>query len=110
VNKQLEALICGNCDIPASRKLGGFLGHSAFKGCSRYLKSFPTPVFGGPTDFSGFDRSTWQPRIAANHRLHGMAWKHAITLLDQHETEHDYGVRYTELLKLTYLMQAVLWL
>jgi len=49
------ALICGNCDIPASRKLGGFLGQSAFKGRSRYLKTFPTPVFQGPTDFSGFD-------------------------------------------------------
>ena len=36
-------LLCAACDIPASRKLGGFVGHAAEKGCSR---SFPTEKFG----------------------------------------------------------------
>ena len=45
--KKIKAyLICAACDIPASRKLGGFLGHAANKGCSRCLKSFPTERFG----------------------------------------------------------------
>ena len=31
-------LICVSCDIPASRKLNGFVGHSALKGCSRMFE------------------------------------------------------------------------
>lgn len=34
------ALICVGCDIPASRKLCGFLGHAATKGCNKCMKSF----------------------------------------------------------------------
>ena len=35
------ALLCNFSDIPASRKLCGFKGHSAELGCSRCLKKFP---------------------------------------------------------------------
>jgi len=34
-------LICVACDIPAARKVCGFMGHSAEQGCSRCKKSFP---------------------------------------------------------------------
>ena len=34
------ALLCLACDLPAGRKVGGFLGHSAHLGCSRCLKHF----------------------------------------------------------------------
>lgn len=34
------ALICVGCEIPASRKLCGFLGHAATKGCNKCMKSF----------------------------------------------------------------------
>ena len=36
------------CDIPATRKLCGFLGHTACLGCNKCLKEFPK-------DFSGFN-------------------------------------------------------
>ena len=56
--KQVKAiLVCGACDIPATRKIGGFMGHAAEKGCSRCLKSFPTEKFGDKKDYSCFDRS-----------------------------------------------------
>lgn len=35
------ALLCCACDLPAGRKVCGFLGHSARLGCSRCLKEFP---------------------------------------------------------------------
>ncbi len=35
------ALLCAAADIPAARKLCGFLGHSAKLGCSQCLKPFP---------------------------------------------------------------------
>ena len=38
------ALICVGCDIPASRKLCGFLGHSATAGCNKCKKKFPGGV------------------------------------------------------------------
>ena len=34
------ALLCVACDIPASRKVCGFLGHSATLGCSNCMKQF----------------------------------------------------------------------
>lgn len=40
------ALICTACDIPAARKVSGFVGHNAVCGCSRCLKNFPTASFG----------------------------------------------------------------
>ena len=35
-------LLCAASDVPASRKFGGFVGHTALKGFSRCLKSFVT--------------------------------------------------------------------
>lgn len=56
--KEIKAvLLCVACDTPASRKIGGFMGHAALKGCSRCLKSFPTKNFGEKSDYSGFNRS-----------------------------------------------------
>lgn len=38
------ALMCVGCDIPSTRKLCGFLGHSAILGCSKCYKSFPGDI------------------------------------------------------------------
>ena len=51
------AVLCVSCDIPAGRKLCGFLSHSACLGCSRCYKPFPVSV--GNMDYSGFNRETW---------------------------------------------------
>ena len=48
------ALSCITCDIPATRKVCGFLGHNATLGCNKCLKEFDV-TFGEKTDFSGFD-------------------------------------------------------
>ena len=60
------ALLCVACDIPACRKVSGFLGHSATLGCSRCSKPFPGSV--GLKDYSGFDPSIWPPRSNEQHR------------------------------------------
>lgn len=36
------AVLCCCCDLPAGRKLCGFLGHSAHLGCSKCMKYFPS--------------------------------------------------------------------
>ena len=53
------ALLCVACDIPAARKVEGFLGHSANCGCSKCMKRFPGTV--GNKDYSGFNRTLWTP-------------------------------------------------
>jgi len=56
------ALICCACDIPATRKLCGFVGHAATLGCSKCLKSFSciaTEEGHHKMDYSGYDQETW---------------------------------------------------
>jgi len=34
-------LLCVACDVPAARKVCGFMGHNATQGCSKCTKKFP---------------------------------------------------------------------
>ena len=45
-------------DIPATRKVCGYYGIKAIKGCSKCFKSFTplTDLFGSSLDYSGFTR------------------------------------------------------
>lgn len=100
VLNEYELLCCA--DIPASRKLSGFIGHSALKACSKCLKSFPTDQFGSKADYSGFNRGLWPKQDSGEHKLQGLNWKHANTLAKQHEIEREFGIRFTELIHLPY--------
>lgn len=60
-------LSCVVCDLPATRKVCGFLGSNATKGCSKCLYEFKTVHFGSKPDFSGFDYGSWEPRVFAMH-------------------------------------------
>ena len=55
------ALICCTCDVPATRKSCGFVGHNATLGCSKCKKVFPSirrnsERRGISRDFSGYDQ------------------------------------------------------
>ena len=95
-------LLCHSSDIPATRKMGGFVGHGALKGCSRCLKSFVTRSFTEKPDYSGFDCENWPNRSMNDHRRKGFEWKHAKTQAEHQKIEREYGVRFTELLRLPY--------
>ena len=95
-------LMCNSSDVLATRKIGGFVGHGALKGCSRCLKSFPTTTFGEKADYSGFNPTTWPKRSVEEHRRKGMEWRHANTLTSRQKIEREYGIRFTELLRLSY--------
>ena len=73
------ALFCVACDVPASRKVCGFLGHAAVLGCSKCSKKFPGPI--GARDYSGFDRTQWPPRSAEEHRQHVNTIRKCTTIL-----------------------------
>ena len=96
------ALLCISCDSPAMRKVAGFVGHSAIKGCYKCMKSFPTISFGEKPDYSGFDCDNWIPREhSVCHRI-GMQHRHAKTAKERNNLERQYGVHYTALLTLPY--------
>ena len=55
----LAALLCVSCDSPAMRKIAGFVGHNAVKGCYKCMKSLATASFGEKPDYSVFDHENW---------------------------------------------------
>ena len=94
------ALLCVGCDIPASRKLCGFLGHAATKGCNHCGKSFPGSV--GEKLYGGFDRESWPTRSKQEHMQQCEEIERATTKTEKELLERAYGVRYSVLLELPY--------
>ena len=39
--KVRAAISCVSCDVPAARKIGGFVGHRGRRSCTKYFKEFP---------------------------------------------------------------------
>lgn len=62
------ALLCCGCDVPAARKVCGFLGHQALRGCSKCLLPFPRESFGERPDYTNVDLSQWTPLNAQDHK------------------------------------------
>eukprot|EP00111_Clytia_hemisphaerica_P009347 TCONS_00027435-protein len=91
------ALLCIGCDIPACRKLCGFLGHAAVKGCSKCEKEFPGRNCGG------FDRDLWRSRTNEGHRRQMEEIKRAETIGEKQRLESLYGTRYSVLTELPYV-------
>lgn len=61
------ALSCIARDIPTSRKVSGFLGHSAALGCGNCLKNFGIHT-DGTRDCSAYDEENWLKWDATTHR------------------------------------------
>lgn len=92
-------LLCCNCDVPASRKVCGFVSHNAYHGCSRCLLTFPTLSFGSKADYTNVDRSQWIARTVESHKIQALAHKQCTA---RDAIERDHGVRYSVLNELPY--------
>ena len=88
------ALSCLACDVPAARKVGGFVGHRGKRGCNRCFKLFPTQHFGDTPDYSGFNKSEWEPRSHAVHVWYSHQQEAAKTEVERKTIESTYGARY----------------
>ena len=97
------ALLGVSCDIPAGRKCG-FVGHSAKLGCSRCVKQFGGTF--GNIDYSGFDRASWQPRSAPDHRDVRKHLCKCKTLSERTKAESSTGYHDSILLELPYFDSA----
>lgn len=97
------AIMCISSDIPATRKVCGFKGHSAVFGCSRCMKSFPGE-FGEKRDYSGFDRSLWTPSDGKSHRTKANKMNECTTISKRLKLGKQYGIaHYSVLLELDYI-------
>ena len=96
------ALLCVTCDIPAARKVCGFVGHRANKACTKCLKEFATTSFGDQPNYSGFERDKWTKRTNSNHCHHAMQHQKCVARNAQTEIEREHGCRYSVLLHLPY--------
>ncbi|XP_078670900.1 uncharacterized protein LOC144911017 isoform X2 [Branchiostoma floridae x Branchiostoma belcheri] len=94
------ALLCCAADIPAARKLCGFLGHAANIGCSKCKKYFEK--IAKKTNYSGFDRENWTLRSDAQHRREGLEINQCDNVTRKKALEKTYGTRYTPLMELEY--------
>ena len=89
-----------SCDLPAGRKLCGFLGHSAHLGCSKCKKEFVSGQHG--LDYSGFNRETWVPRTNEEHRKDVEKLSKCKLKTELAKKESELGCRYSSLLDLPY--------
>ena len=96
------ALLCCSCDLPAGRKLCGFMGHSAHMGCSKCKKYFPSIESEKKLDFSGFQRNEWTPRTNAGHRSDVLELEKCQSKTELAQKESQFGCRYSRLLDLPY--------
>jgi len=81
-------------NILAARQTGGFSAHSATLFCSLcYLHA---------DEIECLDMASWPARTAEKHRKHSLAWKKAKTSVERREITKEFGVRYSELLRLSY--------
>ena len=95
------ALTCVSCDIPASRKVVGFIGHNAVIGCNKCYKEFSVRV-GEESDFSGYNRDRWTLRSEERHRRDVHQVLQEVTKSGISAKQSELGVRYSVLLELNY--------
>ena len=94
------ALLATVCDIPATAKLGGFLGHSSKHACWKCNKRFPYNESLKRVDFSGVDVGSL--RTHDQHKSAALRARSAVTPTERTETETETGSRFTELMHIPY--------
>ena len=95
------AISCVTCDIPATRKVAGFLSHNATLGCNKCLKQFRVS-FGERTDYSGYDRQEWTPHSLQQHLDSLEEVQQEVTKTGHQSKEAEKGVHYSVLIDLPY--------
>ena len=88
------ALLCVACDVPAGRKVCGFLSHN---GCSQCFKRFSGTV--GAMNYSG---DSWPARSGPRHAKDACSLLNMRTKTDLQKAESELGCQYSALLKLPY--------
>ena len=97
------ALLGVACDLPAARKICGFLIHSANLGCSRCYQKF-SRGFGLRSCYGNFERDVWLLRTNTKHRSDVKKTLQCTSKTEKTKKEAELGCRYTSLLDLPYFL------
>ncbi|XP_070549686.1 uncharacterized protein [Ptychodera flava] len=93
VSRFHAAIISVVSDVPATRKLCGFVGHMAKRGCSKCEKEFISGKFGEKINYGGFEPA--HGRHNAQHRKQAEQTDQQMSKADKDSLVSKYGVRYT---------------
>ena len=93
---------CLACDIPAARKVAGFIGHSGHLGCSKCKKEFLYDSSLKRRNYSGFDRDSWPKRTNYQHRQDVQETLRCKSKTERERKESEMGCCYSALLDLPY--------
>lgn len=97
------AVISISSDIPATRKICGFQGHSAYLGCPRCLKTFPGGFREKKKHYSGLERNSWTPHINQDHCSQAITMPRSKTKAEYNLIGQNSGIsHYSVLLDLEY--------
>ena len=94
------ALLATVCDVPATAKIGGFVGYTSKHACWKCSKVFPYNESLHRVDFSGVQLGS--PRKHATHKQKALKTLTANTPTQQSELELRHGSRFTQLMYLPY--------
>jgi len=94
------ALLATVCDVPATAKLGGFVGHMSKNACWKCSKQFSYNKTLNRVDFSGIELGPL--RDYSLHKRNGTKAKNSTTPSERSELELESGSRFTELFNLPY--------
>ena len=83
-------LLAVSCDLPAGRKVCGFLSHAAKLGCSRCYM----------TNNSDFNKKKWKIRENKKHRADVNSFGKSKNITERAKNEKKLGCRYSVLLEL----------
>ena len=85
------ALVCTSADVPATRKLSGYLGHNALYGCTKCKHKFEGGV--GNKNYSGFDKHLWPKRTYSGHKAAVRQMQGVKTESQRQKLESETGYR-----------------
>jgi len=94
------ALLGSVCDIPATYKLGGFVGYLSHHACLKCKKIFPTNEELNRVDFSGVDIGI--TKTHEEHKQNALNTLNALTQSSKDSLELECGSRFTQLMLLPY--------
>lgn len=96
--KFFAALLLVACDVPAARKLCGFLGHGAKRGCSKCKKKFiPGKHCGDKMNFGGFENCLHRTNEGQRSKAQENLILHEDTYQGHEKKQTKYGTLYSEL-------------
>lgn len=94
-----SVLLCVACDIPAARKVSGFVGPLAANGCSRCIVNL---VKNDKPYFCNFKRQTWKMRNHEDTLRAALEYCKCKTMKERKVLVKSTGVRYSILNELPY--------